>query len=184
MISVQILREGRIEKLEGKLVADCTVTLIQGDKNILVDTGGCGDAEAILSELQKRNLKPEGIDIVIATHNHPDHTWNNYLFPGALFFCAGILQRGNQFWDAEEGWKPMQGVEVIHTPGHSPEDYTVLAKADKGTIAIVGDLIMDEQTKNKPGHYSHDAEVQGQNQQKVLEMADFIVPGHGSLFRS
>jgi glyoxylase-like metal-dependent hydrolase (beta-lactamase superfamily II) len=182
MISIEVLKEGKLEKVEDKLVAECTITLIRGEKNILVDTGGCGDADAILAELQKRNLEPNNIDIVITTHNHPDHTWNNYLFSEALFFCAGVMQRSNQFWDAEKNWKPMDGAKVIHTPGHSPDDYTILAQTDKGKIAIVGDLIMNEKTRDRPGYYSQNSELQKQNQQKILAMADFIVPGHGAMF--
>ena len=73
--------------------------IIGGDKNILVDTG---EMSPILSKdredaiggiiytfekgLEKHDLTPQDIDIVIHTHLHMDHCENDYKCENAIFY--------------------------------------------------------------------------------------------------
>jgi hydroxyacylglutathione hydrolase len=47
--------------------------LIQGDKNILVDTGNQGESQLILDNLKQHNLKISDISLILHTHGHGDH---------------------------------------------------------------------------------------------------------------
>jgi len=76
-----------------------TVTLIQSDQIILVDTGydyGVTEsdeiakhhADVLLAMLRLREIDPEDIGIVFLTHGHLDHTGNLGLFPRARIMAA------------------------------------------------------------------------------------------------
>ena len=72
---------------------------------------------------------------------------------------------------------------MIHTPGHTPNCYSILVETEKGTFAIVGDLIALEDdliTGRRP--HSFDFELQKKSRNKILEVADYIVAGHGGIF--
>ncbi|MDY6966083.1 MAG: MBL fold metallo-hydrolase [Halobacteriota archaeon] len=174
MARVKVIKEGHL-RLMGGIVAggSSTVTLVDSDKKIIVDTGVSRDRREIISGLEKEGLKPEDIDIVINTHPHGDHTGNNNLFSSATVFDN---------WDSA---KICDGVEMIHTPGHTKNCYSVLVETDKGKVAIVGDLISLEDdlvTGRRP--HSFDFKLQKENRKKILEIADYIVVGHGGLIQN
>lgn len=47
--------------------------LVQGEKNILVDTGNEGESGLIISNLNKYNLALSDISLILHTHGHGDH---------------------------------------------------------------------------------------------------------------
>lgn len=51
--------------------ADCILVQTSQGKNVLIDAGDDGDAEKVISYLQKNNVAT--IDMLIATHPHHDH---------------------------------------------------------------------------------------------------------------
>ena len=78
-------------------------------------------------------------------------------------------------------------VEVFATPGHTLDSVSVKVKsADQGVIVIAGDLfekfedLKDDSIWKDAG--SEDPELQAKNREKVLKMADFVIPGHGAMF--
>ncbi len=166
--------------------ASSTIVLIQDEgKNILVDTGNHQDKEKIINALKKRKLKLKDIDIVIITHFHPDHMGCNYLFEKARFIIPGV-----SFWDdifdrAPENQRLTKNLKLISTPGHSEDSATLLVKTDRGIAACVGDLfwfegdekikLLEEDCFNKKLFYK--------NRRKILKIADFIIPGHGKMFK-
>ena len=54
-------------------------------------------------------------------------------------------------------------------------------------MVVAGDLFEKEEDIENPDLWkeagSENEEVQEKNRNKVLEMADFIVPGHGKMFK-
>ena len=83
-------------------------------------------------------------------------------------------------------------IEIIETPGHVLEHLSLLVDTSKGKIAIAGDVIWwtegEEQTfdVNQKDH----SQAKGMNMEKlvesrkkILEMADWIIPGHGKMFK-
>ena len=78
-------------------------------------------------------------------------------------------------------------VEVFATPGHTLDSVSVKVKsAALGIIVIAGDLfekcedLIDDSIWKEAG--SEDPELQAKNREKVLKMADFVIPGHGAMF--
>ena len=183
MAELKVLQKGYFYWEEDVLHADSTVVLVTSDKKILVETGGRGSADKIITALKKEGREPKDIDLVICTHNHMDHLWNNYLFENAEIFEAGVLYRKDGTFVVVEDLNVAEGVEIVPTPGHTPEDHTILVRTTEGIYAITGDLIMSEELlKSGDTSFSHDAKLQKKNQNKILEKADFIVPGHGKMF--
>lgn len=187
MAEIKILVEGYFKDISRtRCCASSTIVLIQDEgKNILVDTGNPQDKEKIIYALKKRKLKPEDVNIVVITHFHPDHMGCNYLFEKARFIVLGV-----SFWDdifdrAPENQILSKDIKLISTPGHSEDSATLLVKTDKGVVACVGDLfwfegdekirLLEEDCFNKKLFY--------ENRQKILKIADFIIPGHGKMFK-
>jgi glyoxylase-like metal-dependent hydrolase (beta-lactamase superfamily II) len=170
--------------------ADGTITLIKGPKNVIVDTGSPWDREFILKALKKERVRPDGISFVVCTHGHSDHIGNNNLFPNAIFIvsydvCKGDLYTFHDFASGQP-YKIDDQVEVIPTPGHTKQDISVIVRTPQGVVAIVGDLFENEndiENENLWRSFSEFPEQQEINRKKVLEIADFIVPGHGNIFR-
>ncbi|MGD2249320.1 MAG: MBL fold metallo-hydrolase [Candidatus Methanofastidiosia archaeon] len=179
-----------------------TVTLIQGEKNVLVDTGferslheesinEKRNHEILTYLLQRHNVSPKDIDTVIFTHLHQDHTGNYALFPRATlgmsaYCCEKCLLPHSE--PLQNGEEIMDKVSVFYTPGHTKGHLSV--KIDlEDTIVIAGDAIVSLpyllQKKHwcyNPDYYSD--QKSSESVQKILEIADFIIPGHGSIFKN
>jgi len=187
MTEIKILVKGYFKNIsKTKCRASSTIVLIKDEgKNILVDTGNPKDKEKIITALKKEKLKPENIDIVVITHFHPDHMGCNFLFKKARFIIPGVSFWEDIFDRSPKNCALSKNLKLIPTPGHSTDSSTLLVKIDKDIVACVGDLFWfdgDEKTKllekdcfNKKLFYK--------NRQKILKLADFIIPGHGNIFK-
>lgn len=171
--------------------ADGTVTLVKGSPhNIIVDTGLPSDRDIIINLLADNGFTPDDIDIVIGTHGHSDHIGNLNLFGKAKFIvgfdiCFGDLYEQNQL---KQGcpYKINDFVEVLPTPGHTCEDISVIVKTSQGIIVVAGDLFECEEDLEDPAIWQSNScqpVLQEINRQKVLSMADYIIPGHGPMFK-
>jgi glyoxylase-like metal-dependent hydrolase (beta-lactamase superfamily II) len=67
-----------------RLAATVTLLLSEG-RRILVDSGACEDAPALVRALAGHGLGPEDVDTVVGTHLHYDHCGNHLLFERARF---------------------------------------------------------------------------------------------------
>jgi glyoxylase-like metal-dependent hydrolase (beta-lactamase superfamily II) len=58
-------------------------------------------------------------------------------------------------------------------------------KTDQGKIAICGDVFWKKDYPKTPEDdpYADDRKTLKKTRKKVLEMADYIIPGHGRIFR-
>ncbi|KAF8763732.1 Metallo-beta-lactamase domain-containing [Argiope bruennichi] len=82
-----------------------------------------------------------------------------------------------------------ENIKIIGTPGHTLSDVSVIAKnTDLGTVAIVGDLFEREEDILNPTLWkttagSENPNLQYQNRKRILNLANYIVPGHGPMFK-
>ncbi len=197
--SVKILRPGMV-KLSGdsqSCIAEATISLVEGEKNILVDTGDADDKEFLIKTLKKENLEVDDIDIVVVTHNHPDHNANRDIFPNARIYGGdSFYWRRNpklyEFYPSDffEGKliELDKNTHIINTPGHSSSnfDVSVLTKTKKGVYGLVGDLFWSENDYKTNTEYValvDDKNKQNKSRQKMKGLADYIVPGHGDVFK-
>jgi glyoxylase-like metal-dependent hydrolase (beta-lactamase superfamily II) len=188
-IRSKVLRAGYSFPLEaGRQRANGTITLVRGDKKILVDTGSPQDRDWLFAALQAEGLNPREIDFVVCTHGHADHIGNNNLFPQATFIVSQDIAQGDIYLPHDFSAAPyplIEGVDVISTPGHSGQDVSVMVRGEAGVTAIVGDLFEREEDLLEESLWratSQFPDLQIANRRRILELADFIVPGHGEIF--
>jgi N-acyl homoserine lactone hydrolase len=155
--------------------------LIEGSKKkILVDTGGSDPEWAAkyhhpmerrpdedpVRALSNFRLEPADIDIVVNTHLHWDHCFNNHLFPRArilvqaeelryaiaphpcqaLYYESQIIGmtppwlRSLDRMEVVQGEKEIEkGITLVPLPGHTPGFQGVLADLRSGRCLIAGD---------------------------------------------
>lgn len=187
---VKVLKEGyAISAGTGMQRADGTVTLVTGPHKVLVDTGGPWDAAAIIRALQAEQLSPADIDHVVCTHGHSDHVGNIGLFPHATLIVSYDISKGDLYtshpFARGERYTIDHDVEVIATPGHTSQDVSVVVRTPTGVHVIAGDLFESEEDLADEDLWrasSEDPERQAESRASILQLADFIVPGHGGMF--
>ncbi len=198
MAEVKILVKGFHDPAGEKLKIGSTVTLIKSDKNILVDTSGFKQEENLKQQLANENLTFEDIDIVFLTHLHLDHICNVHLFPNAIVYCKlfggdypgqrhfpkeGTLER----FDLKDNVEIAKDVLVIELPGHTSDLIGLVVETEKGKVVIASDAMGTEKNKdisNKPPvMLLWNEEAYDNSRKKILEVAEYIIPGHGDMFK-
>jgi glyoxylase-like metal-dependent hydrolase (beta-lactamase superfamily II) len=185
----------RIIKPHVEGITSSTVTLIKGAKNVVVDSGGfADDAETIKKMLAKEGLKTEQIDIAIATHYHWDHVSNFHLFKNArLYKCYSfssyidIKNNKTALVNIQDGFRITDDIELILTPGHVEHHMSVVVNTNKGKVVIAGDAIGRKEwidlTKFPDKRYVWDEKKYTESRKKILKIADYVIPGHGDIFK-
>nr|XP_022904742.1 metallo-beta-lactamase domain-containing protein 1 [Onthophagus taurus] len=189
---VVVLFEGYSRKFQDVLQANCTCTLIKAQVNIIVDTMTAWDGERIKMALKEHDLTCNDIKFVICTHGHSDHIGCNYLFPMAQHLVGYNISQRDSYkeFDFNSGspYEICQGIKVIGTPGHTMQDVSVIVSTvSRGIIAITGDLFENQRDIRNPQIWkdagSDNEELQEKHRKEILRFADYIVPGHGPMFK-
>lgn len=150
---------------------------------MIFDPGMVASPDDILAPLAELGLTAEDITDVVLSHHHPDNTMNVGLFPRARVHDHKVEYRGDQWTNRDaEGHHLTPSLRLIRTPGHSPEDITLLAGTDTGVVAFAGDLWWHA---NGPADdpVAPDRDLLRSSRLRVLAAADLVVPGHGAPFR-
>jgi glyoxylase-like metal-dependent hydrolase (beta-lactamase superfamily II) len=190
MNQVKVLIEGYAKEIETGWVASSSVTLVTaGDKNIIVDPG-C-NRKRLLEELENNNLKTSEIDFVLLTHSHADHGLLAGIFENAKVLTVEEIYDGdNQI--GHNNKIPGTDLEIIQTQGHCPEHCSLVVPTAEGVYVVAGDVFWWTDDENQmldmeKEDDAHPAEVNAQNlienRKKILEIADYIIPGHGKMFK-
>jgi len=191
MTEVKILIQGYAREENGVEAASPSTILIKDSGlKIIVDPGT--NKLLLLNALAKEGLKPDDIDLVFLTHYHVDHILNIRLFPNKDILDGNIIYRDDKEISFA-GKIPNTNIKVIETPGHAHEHACLLAKTEKGRIVIAGDLWWwsdDQKQKtdyksliNHKDPYVKDKKALKKSRKKILEIADYIIPGHGKMFK-
>ena len=83
MPEIELLLTGFNVNCDQGSFAFCTIALIRGRNNILVDVGHKGRANLLRESLEQAQVKEEDINMVVLTHAHWDHCQNIDMFPNA-----------------------------------------------------------------------------------------------------
>ncbi len=190
LAKVNVLVEGYARQKDGYFEATCSTVLIEdGDKKILVDPG-CNE-ELLLAALRKEGLSVADIDFIFLTHYHVDHWLNVRLFPKVDVLDGDIIYRQDKEYSFSNKL-PGTEIEVVPTPGHAHEETTLLVNTDKGVIAVAEDLWwwMDglQKTDKKSllllkDPFVKDEKALLKSRKLILSKADYIIPGHGKMFK-
>lgn len=192
MNKVTILVEGYAHSnSDGSYTASPTTTLIETEnKKILVDPGT--NAKKLLEALEKNNLAVKDISFIYLSHYHPDHFLNIRLFPDIDIYDGGIRWSGDQEYFYSD-FLPETDIEILKTPGHSPEDASLLVNTLDGIVCIAPDVFWWEDGMQKSetledllsleDPFATDKEALLNSRKLVLEKSDFVIPGHGKIFK-
>ncbi len=192
MNKVKVLIEGYAKEENGAEFASSTTTLIkEGDLNIIVDPGM--NRKLLLECLEKEGLSLEKINYVILTHYHLDHSLLAGIFENAKILDNGDICSWDGKIEAHGGRIPGTNIEIIKTPGHDMFHCSVVDKTeDIGTVVIAGDVFWwaddEEQKTDRESLLAHEdpymknKEELTESRKKILEIADYIIPGHGKMF--
>lgn len=189
MAEVKVLIKG-VHSGIGPFKASSTVTLIRSDINIIVDTGSFLDEKRIIKALAEENLKPENIEAVVLTHLHIDHTRNTNIFSNAVLYVKHSHFPGSK-WNINitceavelDNLEIAKGVKIILTPGHFPYHISVVVKTKDGIVVVAGDAVSTKEALGKiPYPQWNDVEYL-KSQKKIIEISDWIIPGHGGIFK-
>jgi len=150
-----------------------------GNKKILVDTGEMNPIQSSDREkslggkiftfeqgLEKWNLRPDDIDMIIHTHLHNDHCENDYKCRNASIYVHEKemeaihnphpldyryledyimdVEENGQIRPVSDDMEIVPGIEVVYTPAHTQGGLTVLVDTVRGKAAITGFCVIKE----------------------------------------
>lgn len=176
MTQVDILFTGYV----GDRVAG-TVSLVRsGSSLVVIDPGMVPDRSAILEPLERLGVDPSAVTDVILSHHHPDHTMNIALFPNVRVHDHWAIYE-NDKWISRpaEGFVVADGITLLETPAHTPQDITTLVRTDQHRYAFTH-LWWSASASDDP--LAAQPDLLQPNRDRVLELATIIVPGHGVPF--
>lgn len=192
MARIKILIEGYAKKMDKGWIASSTTCLITTkDKKIITDPG-C-HREKLLHALEKERLTTDDIDWVFLSHCHPDHMLLAGIFEKAkhVTYDSNLIYDGDTLVEFDADTLG-EDIEIIETPGHVLEHLSLLVKTPKGTVGIAGDAIwwLDDEAQVFDINQKDHSQAKGMNMEtliesrkKLIQRADYIIPGHGKMFR-
>lgn len=160
--------------------SSCTLVR-DGEVAAVIDPGLAPSPSALLDPLRALGLAPEDVTDVVLSHHHPDHTLNAALFPRAAVHDHWAVYRGDT-WDSREceGAELSPSVRLIRAAGHSAEDLTTLVGTTDGMVAVTHLWWTAEGPADDL--YAPDRQQLRRSRERVLALADRVIPGHGPAF--
>jgi glyoxylase-like metal-dependent hydrolase (beta-lactamase superfamily II) len=165
----------------GERVASTVGYVRDGDLRLVVDPGMVADRSQILDPLAAAGVAAEQVTDVVFSHHHPDHTINAALFTAARCHDHWAIYHDDEWIRRDaEGAELAPSVRLIRTPGHTAEDITTLVATPDGVVAFTPLWWHADGPPEDPLAANPDTLHAGRD--RVLAVADLIVPGHGAPF--
>lgn len=113
--------------------------------------------QRIDGQLRALGLSPSDLDLVVNTHFHFDHAGGNALLSEVPFAVQRAelesVQGETGWWDAhgieftvvDGDWSPLAGVEMLHTPGHTPGHQSMLIRTGDEPWLFTWDAVYTEE---------------------------------------
>jgi glyoxylase-like metal-dependent hydrolase (beta-lactamase superfamily II) len=183
-----------------KGMLDCNTYLIKDEFTLLIDPGSSEFLAGLLADMHQDGINHEDIKIITNTHLHPDHCWANTALKkisGAKIISHPLHQQYYQSMVPKmqsyfgisdlsfetdsylENGKIDIGsmvLEVIPSPGHSPESVCFYSPEEK--FLIPGDVVFAQST----GRVDLPGGNADQIKQSIEALAkleiDYLLPGH------
>lgn len=179
---------------------NCNTYLIDGSARVLIDPGHMRLFGHVESSLEKLGLEIGDIDLVIATHCHPDHVEALKLFEkhGTVFAVHEMdwrlaremgryLGASLEFDSYPPGFFLGEGdlavkdfgFRIIHTPGHSPGSVSLYWPEQKALFT--GDVIFRGGLGRTDLPGGHGATLKESIKRLSRLEVDTLLPGHGDI---
>lgn len=193
MAKLKVLTEGYAREEGDGEKASCSITLLQDNGlNIIVDPGM--DKLLLIESLEKEGLITADINYVVVTHTHLDHCFLVGIFEKAKVLDNDSIYASDGTIVSHDGKVPGTDIEIIKTPGHDQFHCSVLADTEEfGKVIVAGDVFWwrDGETQELTEDtiiqhvdpYMKNEEQLMASRKLILEKADYIVPGHGKMFK-
>ena len=179
MTSVHLLHAG----YAGDRVASSIVLVRDADALIVVDPGMVARRSLILDPLRVHGVAPEAVTHVFLSHHHPDHTVNIALFPNAEVVDFWARYKDDLWMDHDgDGYRLAPRSQLWLTPGHTEEDATLVVEADDAVYAMTHLWWREDRTPEEDPLAADQASILV-HRERVLAVADVVIPGHGGPFR-
>jgi glyoxylase-like metal-dependent hydrolase (beta-lactamase superfamily II) len=161
-----------------------TVGLVRdGDRVIVVDPGMVRSRSLIIDPLERFGISPDDVSHVFVSHHHLDHTVNIALFRQAEIVDFRTVRRDDQVNPhSGDGFKLAPNTTVWVTPGHSPQDASLVVDTAEGRQAFTHLWWRADRTPDVDPYSTDPAEL-ARNRQRLLDGVDVVIPGHGAPFR-
>jgi len=175
-------------------------------RRIVVDTGHVGMRRRLLTALAATGIDPAGIDSVVLTHAHWDHSQNVDVFPAAEIVIGAAelayIERPHARDFATPSWtkylftdrrvRPVRdgdellpGVTVVAAPGHSAGSIAVAVQQPGQVALITGDALPDAEVARarQTRLVFWDLAQAAASAARLADLADLVYPGHDRPFR-
>lgn len=186
MAKVKVLVQGYTNADAKKIIGHektCpTITLVV-DKDIVmvVDPGALDSQNILVDALVKEGYSVNDVNMVCITHSHAHHYLNVGMFPGVKVLEYFGLWTGGIVEDWQENFS--DDIQILKTPGHDYTGLTLFVKTDDGVVAICGDVFWKESSPEFD-MYATDQKALAHSRQLVMQMADWIIPGHAGMYKT
>ncbi len=199
--TVTVLTDGYVKAIEvhelipgatdnGARNVASTVALIQSNSvmedeevTIIADPGMVATRDLITGPLKKHGVSPEEVTHVFISHHHPDHIVNIALFPNAEIVDFWGRYKNDLWKDHGDDYEIAPGIKVIRTPGHTKEDASLLVETKEGNY-ILTHLWWAPDYFPAEDPLAWNPEKLEESRKEILGIADWIVPGHGKMFKN
>ena len=190
---ITILNEGYVAPIEGRnfvpgerddgarRVASTIVLIKAEDAIIVVDPGMVSGDIDLTTQMENAGVKLEDVTHVFISHHHPDHTVRIGMFPKATVVDFWGSYNNDLWKDHGDQFEIATNVWVMRTPGHSNEDASLVVESDNGTYVFTH-VWWNEKMEPEIDPLAEDHTKLIKSRRKVMEIADFIIPGHGRMF--
>ena len=150
---------------------------------VVADLGMVTDRGLIMDPLKRAGVSPQDVTHIFISHHHPDHTLNIALFPNAEVVDFWGMYKGDVWRDHGAGHEIALGIKVLRTPGHTAEDASLVVETAYGTYVLTHVWWLSDMTPGKDPLAWNQAKLD-ESRQRMVAMADWIIPGHGKMFKS
>src|SRR3954447_6585364 len=184
MATVDVLIAGHVEQTDAGQSVHPTVSLVRdSDLVVVVDPGILSDPALLTAALATYGVGVGDVTHVFVTHHHLDHTRNVGMIPHALVVDVDSVYDGSLWLDHDgDGYHLSHDISVIETPGHAQECAALVVRTEDGTVVLTHAWWFADMTPERdPLAWSQ--ESLDHSRERILEIADVVVPEHGPAFR-
>ena len=134
-------------------------------------------------QIERLGLTPDDVTHVFVSHHHLDHTVNIALFRQAEIVDFRTVRRDDHVEPhSGEGFKLAPNTTIWVTPGHSPQDASLIADTAEGRQAFTHLWWRSDRSPQVDPYSADQAELE-RNRQRLRVGVDVVIPGHGAPFR-